>query len=1141
MLNAESGSTVVIRTPAESSSSAASLTQQNKPSSKKPRSRRSRPHAANSKKPSDVVTTAQNQDQATENRSSTVAEQVIADNVNQTNDTAPKKRRRPRHHKKKPATDTNTDASGPSATEPATSSEASTIPAKPKPKPKPKPKSTALDSSDQTNNATHSPRFHKNRAQARLTSDATPQEASNDGPEAAKPKRSRRKPAKAPTQTLPTPDFKDLASSIAHELQTGAYECMVCWDIIRHGHHTWTCDCCWKVFHLNCIGRWATKSLEDKSTNKMITSWRCPGCQHTRGAVPRDYLCFCGKERNPEPSKFLIPHSCGQLCKKSRACPHECTLPCHPGPCPPCSAMGPLRTCYCGRNMHQKRCADTDYTTQGYSCDEVCGELLGCGKHRCVERCHSGVCEPCKVDVSQTCYCGRHSRTARCGQGAPTDCNGHIGYYSCKSTCETAYACGNHFCKEECHPCTVNTEQCPFDPAIIDTCPCGAHPLEALMGKDTRTVCTDPILTCSSTCNKLLPCGHACQQRCHTGSCAPCQEPVNVPCRCRATTFSSVCSRVCEAAGGEPPLCDKICPTMRSCGRHGCGNQCCPASKQKGKKKTLDTTHDCTLVCGRTLSCGIHQCQERCHKGKCNPCLEAEFDEVTCHCGRTVLEPPVRCGTKLPPCPYPCTRVAPCGHMRLLQHNCHPDDEPCPPCAILITRSCVCGKAMLKNVPCYREAPRCGQVCDKPLPCQLHRCRRTCHADACLGENEVCTQPCGKSRSCSHPCKAPCHGDSPCPETEPCDARIRATCDCGQNSIEIPCNATAESSGSNQKLDCNDFCLKVQRNRRLAMALDIHRDETTAQQLSTDDLGYYDDSLCGFYHENPSWCKQIETLLIDFVQDSKQSLHCRPMRSAFRRFIHRYCIHFNLATEAVDPEPKRSVIVRKTLGQCRVPSILLSYAAYHPTANRPPAQPVKDSVAEATVMKTSKQPVNALYLSDMAFGMTKSDLDEILRKLYGDVSFTSRWVNDFDAVIMFETDNAMPVSEKEDLIWRLKKGTKMAFFDTHTAARVDCCWINQQDHVTWCEKPLTNNKTTSEAPTSASKNSFNALMDVSDKEDDDDDEWTFVERHTTSQDSAPAEHPIDSHSTDNETDAPVSADIQAGTTSNAEQQGQDIE
>ncbi len=42
--------------------------------------------------------------------------------------------------------------------------------------------------------------------------------------------------------------------------------------------------------------------------------------------------------------------------------------------------------------------------------------------------------------------------------------------------------------------------------------------------------------------------------------------------------------------------------------------------------------------------------------------LFAGFDELTCHCGLTVLYPPIACGTKPPECKNMCTRRHECDH-----------------------------------------------------------------------------------------------------------------------------------------------------------------------------------------------------------------------------------------------------------------------------------------------------------------------------------------------------------------------------------------------------------------------------------------------------------------------------------------------
>jgi len=46
--------------------------------------------------------------------------------------------------------------------------------------------------------------------------------------------------------------------------------------------------------------------------------WRCPACQNVSLEVPTKYTCFCGKMTNPpwSPRFGIIPHSCGEVCKK---------------------------------------------------------------------------------------------------------------------------------------------------------------------------------------------------------------------------------------------------------------------------------------------------------------------------------------------------------------------------------------------------------------------------------------------------------------------------------------------------------------------------------------------------------------------------------------------------------------------------------------------------------------------------------------------------------------------------------------------------------------------------------------------------------------------------------------------------------
>ncbi|PIA16824.1 hypothetical protein COEREDRAFT_86597 [Coemansia reversa NRRL 1564] len=375
-----------------------------------------------------------------------------------------------------------------------------------------------------------------------------------------------------------------LSSTLAKRLTNSSYECMICCDKVRPRHATWQCDNCWAVFHIWCVKKWARSSVNEPNER-----WRCPGCQHTRAAKPSHYLCFCGAERDPEPVRGCTPHSCGKICGRNRGphCPHTCPLPCHPGPCPPCTAMAPEQFCFCGRLSYQPRCgADFDPVEGIKSCGTVCGEVLGCGLHKCEQPCHSGLCPPCAHQEQQLCYCGQHTRVARCGDGKPErtfvirqtgePAESTTGYYSCGEICGEALDCGNHKCGRSCHPradpLVLAHGECPLDPTRASACHCGKKSARDL--GNPRTACTDPVPSCGAMCARQLPgCSHTCNEICHAGLCPPCTVHISTPCGCGGKTFQVECHKARNA--DERPRCERLCTKKRVCRRHQCSVRCC--------------------------------------------------------------------------------------------------------------------------------------------------------------------------------------------------------------------------------------------------------------------------------------------------------------------------------------------------------------------------------------------------------------------------------------------------------------------------------------------------------------------------------------------------------------------------------------
>lgn len=310
------------------------------------------------------------------------------------------------------------------------------------------------------------------------------------------------------------------------------------------------------------------------------------------------------------------------------------------------------------------------------------------------------------------------------------------------------FDCGIHHCEQACHVPSSTPAPCPRSPSLVTSCPCGKHALEASSApffppntKLVRTACTDPVPTCESTCMKPLEgCSHTCAAKCHTGPCPPCSIVIVRPCRCGATTRDVRCAEDQRRMRGELEeiLCERSCNAMRACGKHQCNRPCCPlaslaaASKGKGKRRAAQGFdgfadeagwHECDLVCGKPLTCGNHVCEERDHKGPCPSCLRSSFEEMVCYCGRTVLDPPIPCGTRIN-CRYPCNRPPlACGHPKT-QHACHEDPTPCPPCPFLTTKLCACGKKTVDNVRCSQEKVSCGTTCGKWV--NLHLWKSSC-------------------------------------------------------------------------------------------------------------------------------------------------------------------------------------------------------------------------------------------------------------------------------------------------------------------------------------------------------------------------------------------------------------------------------
>lgn len=769
---------------------------------------------------------------------------------------------------------------------------------------------------------------------------------------------------------------------VSQQLKRSKYECMVCFDKLGKRAFIWMCGTCYHLFHIGCIKKWYSSSLEG-------FSWKCPACRTEINEKPKS-RCFCGKASKPNFDPYLVPHSCGDLCGRKReetGCPHACNLVCHPGPCPPCSAMGPQKNCFCKRTVYRLRCGEFD---SGKSCGQPCPLTLNCGKHQCSGNCHSE-CPPCNVQMERICYCGKSSEILLCGTGEIDSVakGSHQGFFACNQICGARLSCGNHFCSRVCHSgpcgaCETGTH--------LSVCPCGATKLSTLQSTPRKS-CLDPIPVCEKTCSKILHCGiHSCKESCHNGPCPDCEEQIETCCRCSSSSQIVPCIQLHppKHSGKEPeePKCKVLCESKRTCGRHRCNTVCCPMFVL-GQE-----AHPCPLTCNRPLSCKNHKCQSRCHSGRCPRCPIAEFDRVSCNCGKTYLLPPVLCGTPKPICQELCSRDHDCSHP--VTHSCHYESE-CPKCVSLVTRKCGCG-ADLITTQCHNKSPCCGRICSKALRCGIHNCQRICHGDSCQPDEQLdgqsCENLCGAPlENCSHQCSMKCHPGQSCPSVV-CEASVTITCPCGNLKTEGKCNRPGNgipldpTSYSYVRLSCNEVCQLRARRKQLALA--FGRAEDGSDVIP---------SFGQFLTEAASSClpfiQRVEKCFVTLIQDPEAQVHrFPPMNSYYRRIIHELGQFYRLDSQSYDAEPHRNVVVAKTSASHIVNVPLFKIFAQSPVPKQP-------GTGEGFV----KTKPGALLFSGLNSSIRTEHLHAVLRAYKGE--YALKWIDDETAVAIFNDESVM--------------------------------------------------------------------------------------------------------------------------------------
>lgn len=789
------------------------------------------------------------------------------------------------------------------------------------------------------------------------------------------------------------PADESLASTIVQEIDEGTYVCLVCTCEVDRHSKVWSCRNCYRVYDLDCIRDWAQRG---SSTTERKT-WRCPACNIEQKKLPSSFTCWCGRVTNPKADN-LIPFSCGNPCnKKYPHCVHSCSSVCHPGKHPECGAMGPVMNCKCGKHKQQLPCMVTPYKA-GWQCEEPCDITVCLLGHKCSKgECHLGFCGQCQAKIEVACYCGQERKKVECKDFKPqTSFKDHkkfIGGAQCNAITIQYYDCGEHFEELSCQPLQEERPHCKFATDVVDSCYCGKTPFD----NSQRTKCTDPMPACDKVCGKVLKCGCTCLLQCHEGACE-CFNLIETKCECQSNSFIVPCKAL---QLGFKPRCLRKCSAPLSCRQHIHRERCCPyeqvaLKRERETKKqlrnrirtsfddlvlTMEPAHICTRTCNQLKSCGKHRCEALCHSGPCGTCYESLNEDLVCHCGKTVIPAPVRCGTTIE-CHEQCIREKPCGHEPE-PHECHSDQTRCPRCTTLVTKKCNCGDKEIKKVMCSIDSVSCGKICAAKKECG-HPCNRACSKECTEGRHAdmaSCRSLCRKFRkSCPHLCFRQCHQAfaTPCDNFK-CSQTVIITCHCGRITKEVECGASsAKATKIGTFIDCNDECVRVKREEELRIIFN---------GVSKAFANPYEDLILNVFKRQVNWCSKMEGIMRDFISDyqdlkaadqpAKITHHFPPMSKPQRAFIRELASTYKLYSESQDKEPHRAVFIVIT-ERTEVPDITIAQAL----EKEREIELKKLRLEELKLTQLDETLCNALLIRDTFFGVNemsvKKAVDDIL-------------------------------------------------------------------------------------------------------------------------------------------------------------------
>jgi len=187
-------------------------------------------------------------------------------------------------------------------------------------------------------------------------------------------------------------------------------------------------------------------------------------------------------------------------------------------------------------------------------------------------------------------------------------------------------------------------------------------------------------------------------------------------------------------------------------------------------------------------------------------------------------------------------------------------------------------------------------------------------------------------------------------------------------------------------LKCDEECARLERNRVLALALNVDPEH------QNDHIPYSDATL-NMYQQNSTWAATQEKQLRLFAADpDEKRLRFKPMPRSQRAFIHHLAEDFGMDSESMDPEPHRHVAIFKTPKFVMAPMRTLADCARTRQVQQRLAPAPTPAVSSTATLRpkpsnTNGDPYNAFLILNPRFALTIEELNPIIKSVLATTSF----------------------------------------------------------------------------------------------------------------------------------------------------------